>query len=82
MKQSPIFVKTYDLLVWLLGRTGNFSKNERFRMAKRVEDSWIRCGPRPRMNSRPDTGNTLETCCAVVGTGLNRFSVSGIELIR
>ena len=39
MKQSPIFVKTYDLLVWLLGRTGNFSKNERFRMAKRVEDS-------------------------------------------
>ena len=39
MKQSPIFVKTYDLLVWLLGRTGNFPKNERFRMARRLEDS-------------------------------------------
>ena len=39
MKQSPIFVKTYDLLVWLLGRTSKFPKNERFRLAKRIENS-------------------------------------------
>jgi len=38
-KQSPIFVKTYDFLVWLLGRTARFPKNERFRMARRLEDS-------------------------------------------
>jgi len=38
-KQSPIFVKTYDLLLWLLGRTARFPKNERFRMARRVEES-------------------------------------------
>jgi hypothetical protein len=38
-KQSPMFVKTYDLLLWLLGRTARFPKNERFRMARRVEES-------------------------------------------
>lgn len=38
-KQSPIFVKTYDLLLWLLGRTARFPKNERFRLAKRLEES-------------------------------------------
>jgi hypothetical protein len=38
-KQSPIFVKTYDLLVWLLGRTARFPKNERFRMARRLEET-------------------------------------------
>jgi len=38
-KQSPIFVKTYDFLLWLLGRTARFPKNERFRLAKRLEES-------------------------------------------
>jgi len=38
-KQSPIFVKTYDFLVWLLGRTARFPKNERFRLARRLEES-------------------------------------------
>jgi hypothetical protein len=38
-KQSPIFVKTYDLLVWLLERSARFPRNERFRMARRVEES-------------------------------------------
>ena len=38
-KQSPIFVKTYDLLLWLLERSARFPKNERFRMARRLEDS-------------------------------------------
>ncbi|MDY6874857.1 MAG: hypothetical protein SWK90_01450 [Chloroflexota bacterium] len=37
-KQSPIFAKTYDFLLWLLGRTARFPKNERFRMAKRLEE--------------------------------------------
>ena len=40
--QSPIFVKTHDLLIWLLQHTAKFPKNERFRMAKRVEDSAFR----------------------------------------
>ena len=37
-KQSPIFAKTYDFLLWLLGRTARFPKNERFRLAKRLEE--------------------------------------------
>jgi hypothetical protein len=38
-KQSPIFVKTYDLLLWLLERSARFPKHERFRMARRLEES-------------------------------------------
>ena len=37
--QSPIFAKSHDLLMWLLQHTAKFPKSERFRMAKRVEDS-------------------------------------------
>jgi hypothetical protein len=38
-KQSPIFVKTYDFLVWLLSRTARFPKHERFRLAKRLDET-------------------------------------------
>ena len=38
-KQSPIFVKTYDLLLWLLERTARFPKQERFRMGRKLEES-------------------------------------------
>jgi len=37
--QSPIFVKTSNFLLWLLQHTENFPKSERFRLAKRIEDS-------------------------------------------
>lgn len=37
--QSPIFAKTYDFVVWLLNTTERFPKSERFRLARRVEDS-------------------------------------------
>lgn len=40
--QSPIFVKSHQLLVWLLQHTARFPKSERFRLAKRVEDSAFR----------------------------------------
>lgn len=39
MKQSPIFSKTYDFILWLLNHTESFPKSERFRMGKRLEDS-------------------------------------------
>jgi four helix bundle protein len=38
-RQSPIFTKTYDFILWLLNHTEQFPKSERFRMAKRLEDS-------------------------------------------
>jgi four helix bundle protein len=37
--QSPIFARSHDLLIWLLQHTAKFPKSERFRMARRVEDS-------------------------------------------
>ena len=40
--QSPIFVKAHDLVRWLLQHTARFPKSERFRLAKRVEDSAFR----------------------------------------
>jgi len=38
-KQSPIFTKTSNFLLWLLQHTENYPKSERFRLAKRIEDS-------------------------------------------
>lgn len=38
-KVSPVFSRTYDFIVWLLGETENFPKSERFRMARRLEDA-------------------------------------------
>ncbi len=38
-KQSPIFTKTSDFILWLLQHTEKFPKSERFRLAKRLEDS-------------------------------------------
>lgn len=37
--QSPIFTKTYDLILWLLDHTEKFPKSERFRLAQRIEDT-------------------------------------------
>jgi hypothetical protein len=39
MKESPLFTKTYDLLLWLHKHTGHYPKNERFRLAKRIDDT-------------------------------------------
>lgn len=37
--QSPIFTKTYDFILWLLEHTEKFPKSERFRLARRIEDT-------------------------------------------
>lgn len=37
--ESPLFVRTYDLLMWLTGRVSNFPKAHRFRLAQRIEDA-------------------------------------------
>ena len=39
IKESPIFVKTYDFVKWLLEHTIKFPKSQRFVMAKRVEEA-------------------------------------------
>ena len=42
MSQSPIFVKTYDLLLWLVPRTTTFPREQRFVMARHVQDIALR----------------------------------------
>ncbi len=39
MKESPIFVKTFDFLQWTLGHTEKFPKSQRFFLAKRLNDA-------------------------------------------
>ena len=41
MKESPIFVKTYDFTLWLLEHTIKFPKSQRFVMAKRIEEAML-----------------------------------------
>ncbi|MBI3600081.1 MAG: diversity-generating retroelement protein Avd [Nitrospinae bacterium] len=41
IKESPIFVKTYDFTKWLLEHTIKFPKSQRFVMAKRIEDAML-----------------------------------------
>ena len=39
MGDSPLFVKTYDLLKYLIPATQRFPKSQRFVLAKRVQDA-------------------------------------------
>ena len=39
MKQSPIFVRTYDFICWLIPRTMNFPRSQRFVLTKRLQDA-------------------------------------------
>jgi hypothetical protein len=39
MEESPIFTKTYDLLLWLIPCTQKFPKDQRFVLAKRIQDT-------------------------------------------
>ena len=42
MQESPIFAKTYDLLLWLMPATTKFPREQRFVMAKAVQDTALR----------------------------------------
>ena len=39
MKESPIFIKAYETMIWILEHTKKFPKNQRFVMAQRIEDA-------------------------------------------
>jgi hypothetical protein len=39
MADSPIFVKTYDLMLWLIPTLTKFPKDQRFRLAARIDNS-------------------------------------------
>jgi cytosine/adenosine deaminase-related metal-dependent hydrolase len=42
MQQSPIFTKTYDLLLWLIPATTKFPREHRFVLAKAVQETALR----------------------------------------
>lgn len=42
MRQSPIFTKTYDLLVWLIPVTTKFPREQRFVLARAVQETALR----------------------------------------
>jgi hypothetical protein len=39
MKESPLFIKSYDLTKWLLEHTAKFPRNQRHVLAARIEDA-------------------------------------------
>jgi hypothetical protein len=39
VKQSPIFVRTYDFVCWLIPRTMEFPRSQRFVLTKRLQDA-------------------------------------------
>lgn len=39
MKESPIFIKSFETLLWILEHTKKFPKHQRFVMAKRIEEA-------------------------------------------
>ncbi|MFZ5517077.1 MAG: diversity-generating retroelement protein Avd [Candidatus Zhuqueibacterota bacterium] len=39
MQESPLFIKTYDFLKWLLEHTQQYPKSQRFVLAQRVNDA-------------------------------------------
>lgn len=41
MKQSPIFIKGFETLQWILERTRRFPAHQRFVMAKRIEEAGL-----------------------------------------
>ena len=38
-RESPLFTKSYDLLKWLLPSTAKFPKQQRFVLARQIEDA-------------------------------------------
>ena len=39
MTESPIFLKSFETLTWILEHTKKFPKHQRFVLAKRIEDA-------------------------------------------
>ena len=56
--ESPVFSKTYDLLLWLAGRVSQFPKEHRFRLARRIEDAAFGFHERLLLATRADSPRT------------------------
>ena len=65
MKESPIFLKSFETLEWILNHTSKFPKPQRFVMAKRIEEAAL---------AFHDILYTATNCACVVlhATAMNR----------
>ena len=72
MKESPIFTKTYDLLIWLIPATVKFPRQHRFVLANTLQQSGLRfqeqiiaaaltADPRPQLEQADITLAQLRT---------------------
>jgi hypothetical protein len=39
MKESPLFARTHDMVLWLLQRSESFPRSQRFVLTKRLQDA-------------------------------------------
>ena len=71
MQESPIFTKTYDLLLWLIPATTKFPRDHRFVMAKLCK--------RPRCASR---SRLIEAGLATAGQNRHRLAEADVNLTK
>ena len=80
MKQSPIFVKTYDLMAWLIPRTLAFPKSQRGVLARQIQartfelyellvDAGMSSNPQPLLHQADGALTKLRTYLRLMSIG-------------
>jgi hypothetical protein len=84
--QSPVFVKAYDLLRWLLPATAKFPKQQRFVLARQIEEAafavhraLLRARLEPRGLAEADLNLAALRSYLRLATDLKFFSVNQYE---
>lgn len=61
VKESPIFIKAYETMVWIMQHTAKFPKNQRFLMAKRMEEASLDFYERLNLAARRKDGGAVKS---------------------
>ena len=56
MKESPIFIKSYELIVWIMQHTVKFPRSQRLLMARRMEEACLELHQQLNRAARKKTG--------------------------
>jgi four helix bundle protein len=72
VKESPIFARTHDLLLWLLGRSESFPRSQRFVLTKRVQDAALNFQERI-VEAGLSRGGERQRCLAVADLELGKL---------
>jgi hypothetical protein len=86
VRESPIYAKSYDLLKWLLPSTAKFPKQQRFVLARQIEEeafgfhrAIVRAGRDPRALAEADAHLTMLRTYVRLACDLRFYSVSQYE---